>query len=77
MDEAGKGIEGVTLKVCDDWSCQLYTSDSKGRVRFKAASQVWQVHVIKAPEGYEVPDDLYEVSKDSRNLEITLRPSQE
>ena len=52
VDQDGNPVAGVMLQVCDDATCAVYTTDENGVYEFSSAPYAWDVHVLKAPEGY-------------------------
>lgn len=65
-DSNGKGIEGVILQVCTDETCTLFTSDADGLVKCDGlAPMVYEVHVLKCPEGFTYDRDAVYKTSDS------------
>ncbi len=52
IDQDGNPVSGVMLQVCDDSTCQVFVSDDNGLYAFTAVPYAWEVHILKAPEGY-------------------------
>ena len=52
IDQDGKPVAGVMLQVCDEETCQVLISDANGICTFSAAPYAWEVHILKAPDGY-------------------------
>lgn len=52
IDQDGNPVAGAMLQVCDEATCQVYSSDENGVYAFSAPSYAWEIHVLKAPEGY-------------------------
>lgn len=52
IDQDGNPVAGVMMQVCDETTCQVFVSDVNGLCAFTNASYAWEVHVLKAPEGY-------------------------
>ncbi|MGN0793636.1 MAG: redoxin domain-containing protein [Aristaeellaceae bacterium] len=53
VDQDGNPVAGVMLQVCDDQTCQVYTSDENGVCAFTLAPYAWELHTLKVPAGYE------------------------
>lgn len=53
VDQDGNPVAGVMLQVCDEETCQVYTSDENGVCAFTLAPYAWELHTLKVPEGYE------------------------
>lgn len=52
VDENGEAIPGVTLQVCNDSTCSVYVTDANGECVLTLAADHYEIHVLKAPEGY-------------------------
>lgn len=52
VDQDGNPVAGAMMQVCDAETCQVYTTDENGEYAFTTAPYAWEVHVLKAPEGY-------------------------
>ena len=52
IDQDGNPVAGVMMQVCDAETCQVCTTDENGVYEFTTAPYAWEVHVLKAPEGY-------------------------
>ena len=72
-DEKGNPIEGVMVQICDDTTCQVFFTDDQGMVSCEAGADTYDVHILKVPDGYEKPDDLFSVGKDQPSLSITVK----
>lgn len=53
VDQDGNPVAGVMCQVCDEETCQVYTSDENGVCEFVLAPYAWEIHTLKLPEGYE------------------------
>lgn len=56
-DENGEPISGVTLQVCNDSTCSVYVTDANGECVMTLAADNYEIHVLKAPEGYSFDSD--------------------
>ena len=52
VDENGARIAGVTLQVCNASTCSIYTTDANGECVLTLPSDNYEIHILKAPEGY-------------------------
>ena len=52
VDQDGNPVVGAMMQVCNEETCQVYTTDDAGVYAFTAAAYAWEIHVLKAPEGY-------------------------
>lgn len=53
VDQNGSPVAGVMVQVCDEHTCQVYTTDESGVVTFTAPAYAWEIHTLKLPEGFE------------------------
>lgn len=53
VDQDGNPVAGVMCQVCDEETCQVFTSDENGVCAFTLAPYAWEIHTLKVPEGYE------------------------
>ena len=53
IDQYGQPVPGAMLQVCDEETCQVFFSDDNGLCEFTAAAYAWEIHVLKAPTGYQ------------------------
>lgn len=53
IDQDGNPVAGVMCQVCDEETCQVYTSDENGVCTFTLPPYAWEIHTLKVPEGYE------------------------
>ena len=53
-DTDGNLVKGATIQFCSDTTCSMGKTDENGMAVFKMEEgQVYSVHVLKVPEGYE------------------------
>ena len=52
VDENGARVAGVTLQVCNASTCSIYTTDENGECVLTLPSDNYEIHILKAPEGY-------------------------
>lgn len=75
-DENGKPVSSVMVQICDDTTCQVFFTDDQGMVSCAADQDSYDVHILKVPDGYEKPEDLFNVSKDQKTLSVTLKSAE-
>lgn len=75
-DENGKPVSSVMVQICDDTTCQVFFTDDNGMVSCAADQDSYDVHILKVPDGYEKPEDLFNVSKDQKTLSVTLKSAE-
>lgn len=52
VDQDGHPVAGALLQICDEETCQVVTTDENGSYAFTSAEYAWEIHVLRAPEGY-------------------------
>ena len=52
VDQNGAPVAGVMLQVCDETTCQVFITDAEGLCAFSLAPYAWEVHILRAPNGY-------------------------
>lgn len=75
-DKDGRGIEGAMVQVCTTETCQVYLTDADGMVKFTDAPYAYEVHILKAPDGYQKPVETYQLAKEGGCLTVTLSDAQ-
>ena len=53
VDQNGDPVPGVLCQVCDESTCQVFTSDVKGVCQFTLPAKEYEIHTLKVPNGYE------------------------
>ena len=53
VDQNGDPVPGVMCQVCDESTCQVFTSDADGVCRFTLPAKAYEIHTLKVPAGYE------------------------
>ena len=51
-DASGAPVSGVMAQVCTDEICMVYFSDANGLCTFTLDPYAYEVHILKAPDGY-------------------------
>lgn len=73
VDQSGQPVANVKLKVCDENSCSMLTSDEAGVARFVGAPHAWTVEVFALPEGYALASqEAIELPETGGEIEIRL-----
>ena len=54
-DSAGKAVPGAMLQMCDDATCLVLTTDETGAAAHTGAPYPYEIHVLRAPQGYAKP----------------------
>jgi len=72
-DPDGNPVEGVFIQFCDDTTCAFQSTDANGRAEFSVdVEKVYEVHVLKAPEGYRQDERAYETLDSYSDVNIFL-----
>ena len=53
VDQNGDPVPGVMCQVCDESTCQVFTSDANGVCQFTLPAKVYEIHTLMVPAGYE------------------------
>ena len=72
-DENGP-VEGVTIQFCSDSCCKMGKTDENGVTSFSMpVGDVYDIHVLRVPEGYEKDPTLYHTTDGSNEVRIQLK----
>lgn len=72
-DKAEHPVEGVKVKFCSDERCRLEETDENGCALFdNEEPAVYEVSILKAPEGYLPDDTVYQTEDHYGDLSIVL-----
>ena len=72
-DENGP-VAGVTIQFCSSTSCKMGKTDAEGRVSFSMpAGEIYDIHVLRIPEGYEKDDAVYHTEDEKSDVQIQLK----
>lgn len=72
-DENGP-VGGVTIQFCSDACCMMGKTDANGQVSFTMpAGEIYDVHVLRVPEGYEKDNTAYHTTDKSSDVQIQLK----
>ena len=73
-DQDGNPVKGVTVQFCSDVTCTLGKTDADGLASFEAdEGQVYTVHVLKVPEGFEKNSEEFETLDTYSDTRIVLQ----
>lgn len=73
LDDVGAPVGGVMLQICDDATCAVAVTDDNGTATHEAAPYPYEIHVLKAPEGYAADTGTYTMPEGGGSLVITLQ----
>lgn len=72
-DENGEPVKGVAIQFCDETSCNIGKTDANGVVSFDMPEgTVYEVHVLKVPEGYAQSSDEFRTLNVYSDLSIVV-----
>ena len=72
-DNNGDPVKGVVIQFCDDTSCNIGKTDDNGSVSFNMPEGVvYEIHVLKVPEGFEKNGDEFRTLDVYSDLTIIL-----
>ena len=72
-DEEGSPVAGAAVQFCSDTTCMMGKTNAQGTASFAAEEGPYTVHVMKAPEGYEMCTEEFAVPQDLGDVTITLK----
>lgn len=72
-DEAGQPLAGAMVQVCDAASCRLERTDETGLILLTLPRFAYEVHMLRAPEGYQLPDEAVLMPEEGGRWAITLK----
>lgn len=68
-------VEGAKVQFCSDASCKIGVTGSDGIATFDDPPGVYEVHVLKVPDGYDEDTSLYRTDDQHSDMVITLERS--
>ena len=72
-DADGNPVKGVVVQFCDDTTCSLQKTKADGVATFEVETQkIYDVHVLKVPEGYAATDAVFKTLDTFSDVNITL-----
>lgn len=72
-DEEGHPLSGAMVQVCDAASCRLEKTDENGRILLTLPRFAYEVHLLRAPQGYSLPNEAILMPEEGGRWEITLQ----
>lgn len=73
VDEAGDPVPGAMIQICDDATCAVAVTDENGSATHVAAPYAYEIHLLKAPEGYAKVTETFHMEPAGGELTITLQ----
>lgn len=76
-DTDGNPVEGAFIQFCDDATCAFQPTDANGLAEFSVdAEKVYEVHVLKVPEGFRQDERSYETLDSYSDVSIFLEKAE-
>ena len=72
-DVNGDPVKDTAVQFCSDEACMVNMTDENGMAGFNMPEGVYTVHILKAPEGYERPDDEYKTQAAFCDISIVMQ----
>ncbi len=72
VDDDMEPVEGVMVQFCSDVSCKLGKTDQEGIATFDDPPAVYEVHILKAPDGYDENTNAYKTEPTYSNMVIVI-----
>ena len=60
------------VQFCTNDTCKVAPTDAGGLASFADPEGIYEVHVLKAPDGYENNDEIYKTKNTYSDLVITI-----
>jgi thiol-disulfide isomerase/thioredoxin len=71
-DQDSNPVEGVMVQLCTDKICKAAPTDSDGLSSFAEPAGVYEVHILKVPDGYKANEEIYHTQAVYGELNITI-----
>ena len=72
LDEDSNPVEGTMVQFCTDEICKVAATDADGAAVFEEVPGVYEVHILKAPEGFKADETVYHTEDQYGDMTITL-----
>lgn len=72
-DESGQPLAGAMVQVCDAASCRLERTDESGLVLLTLPRFAYEVHMLRAPQGYQLPEEAILMPEEGGHWAIPLK----
>ena len=73
VDQNSNPVVGAKVQFCTEDTCKIGTTDEIGAATFDDPEGIYQVHVLKAPDGYEVDDTIFATPDKYSDMTIVLQ----
>ena len=71
-DQESNPVEGVMVQLCTDEICKVAPTDSNGLASFAEPEGIYEVHILKVPDGYKATEEVYHTQAVYGELNITI-----
>lgn len=71
-DAQGQPLAGAMVQLCTDTLCQVLVTDASGRIDYTGAPYAYQVHLLRAPQGFLAPAEAFTLPAQGGSLTIAL-----
>ena len=75
VSDGEKPVEGAMIQLCTADTCSLGKTDAEGVAVFQQPEGEYEIHVLKAPEGYAADETVYKTLPTYSDVNITLKPA--
>ncbi len=76
-DMEGNPVAGAVVQFCDDVTCSFQPTDADGVASFPVSEQkVYEIHLLKVPEGYKPNADVYNTLDTYSDVNIFLEKAE-
>ena len=72
VDQNAQPVEGAMVQFCTNDTCKMALTDADGLASFTDPEGIYDVHVLKVPEGYEKDNEAYKTANTYGDLVITI-----
>ncbi len=72
VDQNSDPVEGATVQYCSDDTCKMAVTDAGGNITFNDPPAVYEIHVLKVPDGYNNNTDSYKTKPQYSNMVIVV-----
>lgn len=72
-DEEDKPVPGAMIQICDAGTCQVVVTDGEGNAALTGTPYPYEIHLLKAPEGYQADSQVYTMPQEGGTLTITVQ----
>lgn len=73
QDETGAPIAGAMVQICDASTCQVAVTDADGLATLTTTRYPYEIHLLKAPDGYAPNTETYVLPEEGGEVVIPLQ----